>query len=164
MKRRQVLATATVLLPLGGCLGPDGNGPDETTTPDNTTTTPAGTDENGYRGASLEMANAECASEDATAASVAFGETDIVVEGTIVGNDACYMATLDAVVYDDAANQLSIVVESVSDAAEGEMCAQCITAIDYEVTVRFSDGGPERVEVSHRRGGEVKKVAAEQRA
>ena len=164
MKRRQVLASVPVLLPLAGCLAPDENGPDETTTTADETTTPKGTDENGYRGASLEMVNAECASEDATDASVTFGETDITVEGTIVGNDACYVAKLDAVVYDDAASKLSIVVESVSDAAEGEMCAQCITAIDYEVTVKFSHSGPERVVVSHRRGDRVEEVANEQRA
>lgn len=163
MKRRQVLASAMFLLPLAGCLGPDENGPDETTTTPDQTTTPAGTDANGYRGASLEMVNAECAGEDATDASVTFGETDIVVEGTIVGNDACYVAKLDAVVYDDAANELAIVVESVDDATEDEACAPCITAIEYRATVRFSDGGPERVMVSHRRGDSVEEVTDEQR-
>jgi hypothetical protein len=164
MRRRQVLASTAALLPLAGCAGFDGPNEDDETTETTTTTTPPVTDAtpNGpkYEGADFQMTNAECATEDATQASVSFGETTVTVEGTIVGADACYVAKLDSVTHDEMEKELAVVVESVREADEDTACAQCITAIDYALTARFSDGLPDRVVVSHKRGEAVTEVAA----
>ena len=165
MRRRQVLATTAALLPLAGCTEFDGPNEDEgTTETTTTTTTPPVTDStpNGpkYESADFAMTNAECATEEATEASVSFGETAVTIDGTTVGADACYVAKLDSVVHDEMENELAVVVASVREADEDTACAQCITAIDYTMTTRFSGGLPDRVVVSHKRGAEVTEVAA----
>ncbi|MFB6093800.1 MAG: hypothetical protein ABEJ77_02525 [Halanaeroarchaeum sp.] len=156
MNRRQVLATTAALLPLAGCLGP-ADGSESTTTDDPTTTTrnPVPT----YEGASLETTGIECATEDATTADVSFSGTTVTVDGTIVGADMCYVAAIDTVVYDEEARRLSVGVESVREADEETVCAQCISAIEYTVTARFAGGLPDSVVVSHRRDGAVTEVA-----
>ncbi|MFW6003063.1 MAG: hypothetical protein ACOCPT_01410, partial [Halanaeroarchaeum sp.] len=83
-----------------------------------------------------------------------------LVEGTIIGNNGCYVAELDTIVHDEAESELHVTVQSVEERAEDEACIECITAIEYEVTARFRGGHPDRVVVSHRRDGDVKEVAS----
>ena len=163
MQRRQVLASVAALLPLAGCLGTDATD-DRTTTETTTTTTERPPNGPRFEGATLEMTNAECATEDATAASVAFGSDRVEIAGTIVGNDACHVAKLDVVVYDEQTRELTVVVETERQADEDTACAQCLTAIDYDVTARYGGGLPDRVIVSHRRDGAVEQVTVAERS
>ncbi|MFB6132315.1 MAG: hypothetical protein ABEJ44_02775 [Halanaeroarchaeum sp.] len=164
MQRRQVLASVAALLPLAGCLGQDDGDPDDRTTTETTTTTERPPNGPRYEGATLEMTNAECATEDATAASVAFGKSEVEITGTIVGADACHVAKLDVVVYDEQARELTVVVETERQADGDTVCAQCLTAIEYAVTARFRDGLPDRVIVSHRQNGTVEQVTVAERS
>jgi len=162
MQRRQVLATLAAL-PLAGCLAsPDGGDttPDPTDTTDHTTisVTPP------FETVDFQVLHAECATEDATDATVSFEGSAVVVEGTIVGADACYVAQLAGVSYDEGADDLRVVVESVREADDDTACAQCITAIDYRMRMDFADALPGTVTVVHRRGGTDETVASVDRA
>lgn len=161
MRRRQVIAATGALLPLAGCLSSEpGEPPDDPqTTIDGTRDGTTTTQPPSFDGAQLEVLHAECATEDATQAAVSWKAAAVVVEGTIVGADACHVAELESVAYDEAARELRVVVEAVRRAGEDTGCAQCITAIDYRVRARFTDEVPERVVVDHRRGGETTTVA-----
>lgn len=159
MQRRQVLAAAGALLPIAGCLGSPGDGgsgDDSTTDPTDGTAT---TDGPTYEGADIEMVNAECATADAAGASVSFERDAVIVDGTIVGADACHVATLESVAYDEGARDLRIVVGTERHADEDTACAQCLTAIEYVVTARFAGGLPDRVVVAYRQGGSDETIA-----
>jgi len=97
---------------------------------------------------SLRVTNAECGSQGAGKASVSFGSVSVSVPGTVVGNNACYRARLADVSYDAASGTCRVVIEAFNASPE-EMCAQCITVIDYEATVEFEGGLPDTVEVVH---------------
>ncbi|MFB6125192.1 MAG: hypothetical protein ABEJ59_04465 [Halanaeroarchaeum sp.] len=155
MHRRQVLAATTALLPLAGCLS--GTPGDGTTTdaPDETTTTASPS----LGDATLAQTGSQCATQDATEASVAFESDAVAVTGTIVGADACFVATLAAAEFDPGASVLTVTVRSERQTDEDTACAQCITAIDYEVRATFADGLPERVVVEHERDGGTETVA-----
>ncbi|AKH96977.1 hypothetical protein [Halanaeroarchaeum sulfurireducens] len=163
MQRRQVLATAaTALLPLAGCLGPETGDDEPTTTTEPTTARPT-TDEPPtrptYEGADIEVLNVDCGSGDETTATAAVENGTVVVRGTIIGNNGCYVATLDTIIHDVEAGELRVVVRSVEKAEDDEVCIECLTAIDYAVTARFRGGYPHNVVVSHRQDSKVREVA-----
>lgn len=166
MRRRKVLS-ALALVPLSGCLDSAGGsgGTETTTTTDQTTETPTtdqstttttdstSTPSEADWATSFQLQNIECASEDAQGASVSFADPVVEVTGTAIGADQCWVAQLDRVTYDEMTKELVLVVESLRQADEDTMCAQCISAIEYGVTVTFSSGYPDAVEVVHAREG-----------
>lgn len=186
MDRRDLLARFGVVLgtaSLGGCLGRYEDvvgGAGETTTDaadaDGGTTTGDGTEEtttDGERDAEdaerpsvaetqFELAGSECG-EPTGDASVGFREqsSSVVVTGTIPGASQCYVAELADASYDSEAGAFVVTVASTQKDGS-EMCAQCITQIDYEATVTFEGGLPEAVEVVHEAMDESTTVAAVQ--
>lgn len=90
----------------------------------------------------------------ANEATVSFDD-EVLVEGTIAGNDGCYTAELaDAGVTDDA---LRVLVRAVRK-GDG-MCTQSLVDIGYEASVDFEGSLPRRVVVEHDSLGEVRTVA-----
>lgn len=172
MRRRDVLS-ALAFLPLAGCLDSagGGDGTTETTTttekttdtpttdqPTTTTDQPTTTPTEADWETSFQLQNIECASEDAQGASVSFDDSVVEVTGTAIGADMCWVAQLDRVTYDEMTGELVLVVETLRQADEDTMCAQCIAGIEYGVTVTFSSGYPEAVEVVHAREGNERTI------
>ena len=109
---------------------------------------------------SLSVTASECGGQ-VDDASVSVGDGEVTVTGTIWGNDACYTAVLaDVRVESDT---LVVVVGSEREGGTDRMCAQCITEIDYEVTVAFVGDPFEGVEVRHDHGDGGSTVATADR-
>jgi len=73
---------------------------------------------------------------------------EIRIEGTTTGSDGCTTARLGEASYDPGTDTLSVVVE-VYRPDDAGVCAQCLTDIDYRLTVRFDGGTPGSVRVVH---------------
>jgi len=128
----------------------------ETTDPSETTDSPGGA--SSLADASLEVVDSGCG-QPANEASVSFREADAEVEvtGTIAGSNACYIAELADASYDEASGALTLTVVSTEEEGS-EVCAECITEIDYEITAAFEGGLPATVEVVHEAMGETTTV------
>lgn len=85
-------------------------------------------------------------------------DATVSVSGTTSAQNGCYTAELAEVTYDSDANELRVVVAAVERGGV-EGCLQCITELDYDASVSFDDGLPERVVVVHRSRGEEREVA-----
>lgn len=121
--------------------------PSETTEPDDTTDSSGGA--SSLADASLEVVDSGCG-QPTNEASVSFREADaeVGVTGTIAGSNACYIAELADASYDEASGALTLTVASTQEEGS-EVCAECITEIDYEITAAFEGGLPATVEVVH---------------
>lgn len=80
---------------------------------------------------------------------------DIRIEGTITGNNGCYVAELADTSYDGSV--LEVTVEAVED-DDGQMCTQALTDIDYEATFTVEGAPPTRIVVKHDSMGEIQTV------
>ncbi|WP_115862484.1 hypothetical protein [Halorussus litoreus] len=178
MDRRELLTAvgaAVGTASLGGCLseyrdvaGDVGETTDEptdtttegdsggTTEPSETTDSSGG--ESSLADASLEIVDSDCG-QPTNEASVSFREADaeVGVTGTIAGSNACYIAELAGASYDEASGALTLTVASTKEGGS-EVCAECITEIDYEITAAFEGGLPATVEVVHEAMGETTTV------
>ncbi|MBX0287210.1 hypothetical protein EGH22_12790 [Halomicroarcula sp. F28] len=85
-------------------------------------------------------------------ATVSVDGTDIVVEGTIWGSNGCQTAELGSVNYNSDAGELTVPVRTVEDSEAGDACTTGIVEIEYTATVKFENGTPETVVVTHDRG------------
>ncbi|PSP54934.1 hypothetical protein BRC82_08000 [Halobacteriales archaeon QS_1_67_19] len=156
MDRRELLAGAGTLLgtvSLGGCLSryeDIAGGVGETTAePPSGAGQPTPTDQ------SLEVLETGCGGRT-NEASVDFAGGSVTVTGTITGADACHVARLEDAGYE--ADAFTVTVAAVED--EGaDVCAQCLTEIDYESRFDFEDGAPGTVRVVHESMGESTAVA-----
>jgi hypothetical protein len=158
MDRRRLLGTVGLagIAALTGCLA-DGAG-DET--PDETTDTPTPQPTPMPTMTETEFTVRESrGGTQRDSATVSFDGSTVVVAGTIWGRDGCQTAGLDSATYDGAADELTVAVETLRRADAGDACTQAIVEIDYEATVAFDGSLPERVVVTHDRGGEVETVA-----
>ena len=81
-------------------------------------------------------------------ASYWFRDGALHVRGTIVGSDACKTAELADATYSADEGAVVVAVETVDAEDAGDMCAQVLTPIEYEVTVEY-DGGEPDVAVTH---------------
>ncbi|PSP51514.1 hypothetical protein BRC60_02735 [Halobacteriales archaeon QH_1_68_42] len=144
------------------------DGDESTDTPDDQgTESPDGTDEgtppptpDGVTDQSLSVTASECGGQ-VDDASVSVGDSEVTVTGTIWGNDACYTAVLSDVRVEG--DTLVVVVGAEREGGTDRMCAQCITEIDYEVTVAFVGDPFEGVEVRHDHGDGGSTVATADR-
>jgi hypothetical protein len=163
VKRRTALRLAAAgLAGLAGCVS-DGDGsapggtdaatesptptstgsPTPTATP--TPSTPAIVDR------SFEVTGRECGAGEA-GATPTLDAPRLAVEGTAVGSNGCETARLGEATYDPGTDTLTVVVE-VYEPDDADACTQCLTDIDYRLTVRFEGGTPGSVRVVH--GSEV---------
>lgn len=113
----------------------------------------------GVASQSLTVTESGCGSQDEEA-SVAFdgdGAT-VTVTGTTWGSDSCATAVLSAVRLDGGS--LTVVVGTESDADPDTACAECITQIQYEATIRFDSALPEDVSVVHEHGDEQSEITS----
>lgn len=159
VKRRTALRlVAAGVAGLAGCVS-DGSAPGNTDTATQsptptrsptptdtpTPTTPSIVDR------SFEVTGRECGTGEGSATT----DTDaprVAVEGTAVGSNGCETARLGEATYDPDTDTLTVVVE-VYDPDDAGACTQCLTDIDYRLTVRFEGGTPGTVRVVH--GSEV---------
>ncbi|WP_232687125.1 hypothetical protein [Halobacterium zhouii] len=156
MRRRQVLAGASVAL-FGGCLSyPSGTPSDgETTSPAGTTTATPAVERTGF-----ELRRADCGMVRERASVSADEEAlAVTVEGTTSAPNACYSARLADATYNADSNELRVVVETY-DASDGGACTQCITELDYATTITLTGGLPASVVVVHWSRGEERTVAS----
>lgn len=80
-------------------------------------------------------------------ASVRFMVDEVLVSGTIWGNNSCYTARLGEVVIDDSL--LLVCVESYEDRGEDELCMEADYGIDYEAVFKFDGELPTTVTVEY---------------
>lgn len=152
MDRRALLAAlaGTGIAGVAGCLGERGAGGQAET---ETTATPSGQESTSEPvrlvDRSLTVRESGCGGEHGTSESTV-GDGLVTVEGTISGNNSCYTARLAGADYDEAADELAVVVESHDDSEENEICQSCIVAIDYTARFEFENGQPASVAVEHR--------------
>ncbi len=73
---------------------------------------------------------------------------EVVVDGTIGGNDSCRRATLGSLEYDESAGTLTIGVET-TDIEDCEVGATALVGIDYEGRFEVDGELPSAVTVSH---------------
>lgn len=72
------------------------------------------------------------------------------VTGTIEGANGCKTAALKSATYDDATDEVSLLVHTVDrEGTEGKACTESLVYIDYEATVQFAGGTPANASVSH---------------
>ncbi|WP_276249587.1 hypothetical protein [Haloarcula rara] len=152
MKRRTLLGAigTTGLAALAGCL--DDGGGDGTPTDTGTATetpTPMPTPAPSLTGSGFEVDSIEGGTETDSATVSADG-TDVVVEGTIWGENGCQTAELGSANYNDGT--LTVAVETAEDSEAGDACTTATVEIDYTATVEFENGTPETVVVTHDRG------------
>lgn len=75
---------------------------------------------------------------------------EVVVRGTIEGEDGCATAALGDVRYDAAADAVSVsVVTEPREGSEDQACTSQVVYIDYEAVIEFSGGVPHEASVSH---------------
>lgn len=115
-------------------------------------TTPASDDVD----TTFHAGDAECTSRTDHEATVSCWGQTVRAEGTIVVPDPCHDAVLRTAEYSREREDLRVVVGA---APTGEVCVQCLAAIDYEVTVTVEDGAPGTVSVHHGDGAEQTTVA-----
>jgi hypothetical protein len=152
MDRRALLAAlaGTGIAGVAGCLEERGAGEPAETEP---TATPSGQSSTPEPARlvdrSLTVRESGCGGEYGTSEAT-IGDELVTVEGTISGNNSCYTARLADADYDEAADELAVVVESRDDSGENEICQSCIVAIDYTARFEFENGQPASVTVEHR--------------
>lgn len=79
---------------------------------------------------------------------------EVVLRGTIEGEDGCATAALGDVRYDAEDSELAVdVVTQRREGSEDRACTQQLVSIDYEATFSFSGGLPREVAVWHNGAG-----------
>ncbi len=154
MKRRTLLGAigTTGLAALAGCL--DDGGGDGTPTDTGTATetpTPMPTPAPSLTGSGFEVDSIEGGSQ-VDSATVSVDGTDIIVEGTIWGENGCQTAELGSVNYNSDVGELTVPVRTTREPDAGDVCTQQIVEIDYTATVEFANGHPKTVVATHDRG------------
>lgn len=162
MQRRALLKRTAALVTAGTLAGCVGNqyGMD-----DDTAAAPAtsGSQPPTLTDRTLSVTDSGCGNETNTA-SVSFddGKRLVTVTGTITGSDACKTATLKDATYDSNADELAVTV-AATNRDDADMCAQCLTEIDYEAEFSFDGGLPSSVTVDHDSLGETRTVQTSER-
>lgn len=90
----------------------------------------------------------DCTDREEGSATARFEDGTLLVEGTILGGDMCTTATLWQAVYDASENAVTLQIGTVKIGGV-DLCAQCLTAIKYRVTIRSLPGRPQAVTVYH---------------
>ncbi|WP_058367447.1 hypothetical protein [Haloparvum sedimenti] len=167
MHRRTILrgAAAGVATALAGCAENSTPGDDPTDSEDGTTEAGDGSDDaDGDSGgsdggdgtptdadapalvdAALER-RGDC-SEPGTAATVAFADDAVTVDGCLEAANGCIYPELASAGYEDDA--FVVAVEGVDESDPDEACTQAIEYRAYEATASFEGGVPATVEVRH---------------
>jgi len=176
MKRRDLLSGLGTVgaLSLAGCLGGAGSNGVETPpsdtptsgTPTPTTSTPppttsaVPTEMPGPVETTFAVGKRSCGSGEDDA-SVSFADDAVEISGTIGGRDTCDTAELARVHASD--DTLTVRVRTVREEGTDTLaCAQCLTDIEYAVTIRFEGVLPGTIEVIHEsRNGIVTAARAE---
>jgi hypothetical protein len=150
MRRRELIRYAgasTALAAVGsGCIeeGSPGNETDDDVTDDD-----SDEKETTVTGTSFSvLSRGEGGGGDMGSVTYSLGEGTIEVTGIIIGSDACKTAELGGAEYDEDEDALIVDVETVDAEGAGDMCAEVLTPIRYEVSVEF-DGNRPSVVVRH---------------
>lgn len=161
MKRRTALRLAAAGLAgtvgLAGCVSDDGSAPggsdsatrSPTATPTRTPTpTPTATHAAPtVVDRSFQVTGSGCGTGEG-GASLDLDAPRVVIEGTATAPNGCATARLTDATYDPGTDTLTVVVE-VYEPDDAGVCTQCLTDIDYRLTVRFEGDIPGAVRVRH---------------
>jgi hypothetical protein len=84
-------------------------------------------------------------------ASYSFDGKELRLTGRTIGSNACKTAELSSAYYDSNREAIVVEVSTVDMEAGGEniVCAQVLTAIEYEAAVEFEGEVPEEVVIIH---------------
>ena len=160
MRRREVLAILPTVA-IAGCSAPtpEGDGSGEPSTGTETTTeSPTPTETPAF-----QVRDRRCTSREEGEATVSFESKSITVDGIIMGNDMCYTARLHSVSDDEELEKTVLTVETFRDADDDTACAQCLTAIEYTLTVPVEGSLPKHVTVYHKKGDYTRLMASTRR-
>lgn len=153
MDRRTLLGTVSTasIVALTGCLDGGGDDTPSDTGTDTASGTPSPTPAPNptLTGSDFRVDSIQSGTQTDSATVTADG-TDIVVEGTIWGQDGCQTAELASVNYN--ADELTVAVETTEREDAGDSCTQAVVEIAYTATVEFENGPPGTVVVTHDRG------------
>ena len=157
MQRRTLLSRigAATAVGLAGCVsgGTGGDGGDG-----NGTATPGGSIS--LVESSLKPTDGGCG-QTTDSAEVTFerGKKRVVVTGTIWASNPCEVPVLDDVTYDEASDELTVIVRTKTPESDGvNGCVQCIAELKYRATAAFDGGLPGSVAVVHVHGEERERV------
>lgn len=155
MKRRNLLKCFAVgATGIAGCTNPgtspDENGPRTTPNEGTETETGSGTDERTPRSVKIvdsgfELQDTGCSTEKKEP-SVTFDGQNVRVTGTIKGNNSCYVAELEDTPVEK--RKLIVMVRSY-EASGADMCAMCVSQIEYSARITFESELPNTVTVLH---------------
>lgn len=151
MDRRAFLRRTGTMLGVGGLAGCVGDPPDLGGTE---TDVPPPGEEPALADRTFEVTKRGCGNE-VDEATVSF-RGDVVVTGTITGSDACKTARLVTAEVRDGAFHVLV---GTTDESGADVCAQCLTEIDYEAGFEFEGELPEKVVVEHESLGGRRTVA-----
>lgn len=90
----------------------------------------------------------QCADAQEHTASVAYGETDVTVDGSFVTPTPCYSVEQADSSYDDESGVFELVLEATAN--DVDSCTECVGVVDYEATVGFEADFPAHVSIVHR--------------
>lgn len=109
---------------------------------------------------SLSVSDVSCGESEG--ASVAWGEREVSVDGSLPVASPCYTAALETVSYDAGADEL-LVRAGAARRDDVDECVQCLADVAYTATVVFDGALPESVRVEHRSREGTRTVAAASR-
>jgi len=95
---------------------------------------------------------ADCASAGNQAVSINSRDRTVIVAGIITAPNPCHHTELWGAVYEEGSDLLTVSVEAVKNEGSGAG-QQCLSSVDYNAEVSFSDDLPVEVSVEH--DGEV---------
>jgi hypothetical protein len=147
MDRRTFVATLGALAAgtLAGCLSGDPPaGGDGSRPTDDQTETPSPTPDVSLAETSFTVEDVQSGTGN-DEASVSFDD-GVAVDGTIMGKNGCYTASLGSATLEDAT--LEVVVDS-HERDDADACTQALVDIDYRASFTFEGRLPDRVVVEH---------------
>lgn len=98
-------------------------------------------------GAEVDRVEGDCADSADHDARIEYGETDVTVDGTFFTPDPCHSVEVVASSYSRTDDLFRVVLDAIED--DGA-CADCVGAVDYELTAGFEYSFPGHVTVVHR--------------
>lgn len=140
MKRRKfILSIAGSLAILSGCITEPNSTNNNNNTSENNDTNPE------ISGHNVEIKSLNCGNEVEFSPNIEFNteNSEIIIDGKANGKDTCQTVNIETIQYDSTEDTLEVILQTQK--IEGsDACAQCITEIDYELTVNFENTIPQK--------------------
>lgn len=110
----------------------------------------------------IVIREASCGNLTNSATIICHSESSqVIVSGTISGEDACQTVVIETATYTSATETLDVVIATETKNPTGQVCSACIYEIDYEAFITLQEHTPTTVVVHHRSVGGDTVVARE---